>query len=214
MPGALEIRGLVEPETPREHAIFGLVKEILNLGAVPHVELALDSLGIRIEARIEAALRRAHVPQHPIRGCVGDPREKLIAGLQRRVGIAGEELPVVAEHFLEMRNHPRLIDRVAGKAPAQLIVDAALGHAGERERGHGQRLGCVIAQAALDAAGIRKFGRAPKPAEARIEGFRERGAREREGGRVLRARIQCLSILANAASSWVDCWRTSAPCVR
>ena len=38
-----------------------------------------------------------------------------------------DELGVVVEHLLEMRDEPAIVDGVAGKAAAEVIIDAALG---------------------------------------------------------------------------------------
>src|SRR6202522_1640649 len=85
-----------------------------------------------------------------------------------------------------MRNHPLLVDRIAAKAAAELIVDASLGHAGERQARHVQgfeirrgtrRRTVPVPQAALHAAGMGKFGCLAEAAEARVEGLLERGAR-------------------------------------
>ena len=44
-----------------------------------------------------------------------------------------EQLRIVVEHLLEMRHQPALVDRVAREAAAEMIVDAALADALERE---------------------------------------------------------------------------------
>ena len=109
-------------------------------------------------------------------------REQLVAGDRGGCRIDAEELRVVVEHFLEMRDGPGLIHRIAREAAAQLIVDAAFGHARQGERGHGPRRGARIAQAALDALGMRKLRRRAETAEAAVEGPLERGARPLQGG--------------------------------
>ena len=44
-----------------------------------------------------------------------------------------QELRIVVEHLLEMRHQPALVDRVAREAAAEMIVDAALADALERD---------------------------------------------------------------------------------
>jgi hypothetical protein len=178
MPAAPEIGGLIEAEAAREQRILGLAQPVTHLGGRPDVEPALVSFRVGIEARVEAALPRAHVAQHPVRGLAGNAREQLVAGDGSGRGIRAEQLGIVVQHFLEMRNGPRLVHRIAGKAAAQLIVKAAFGHTRQRKRGHGQRRGARIAQAPLDALRVRKLGRCAEAAEAAVEGTLERGARQ------------------------------------
>src|SRR3954470_390052 len=69
-----------------------------------------------------------------------DPTERLVDPLliKRALGLLPnqaqqvDELRIVVEHLLEMRNEPARIGRVAGEPAAEMIVDAALGHRVER----------------------------------------------------------------------------------
>jgi hypothetical protein len=44
------------------------------------------------------------------------------------VHVVAQQLGVVVEHLLEVRNHPALVHAVAVKAAGQLVVDAAARH--------------------------------------------------------------------------------------
>ena len=50
-----------------------------------------------------------------------------------------EQLRVVVEHLLEMRHQPALVDRIAREAAAEMIVDAALADALERDARRSRR---------------------------------------------------------------------------
>src|SRR6202011_5053879 len=93
-------------------------------------------------------------------------------------GMGGQELSVVLQHLLEVRNHPKIVHRIAREAPAELIEYPALGHSGESERRHvqrfeirlrGPRRAVPVAQAAFDAARVREFRGPAETAETRIE---------------------------------------------
>jgi hypothetical protein len=88
------------------------------------------------------------------------------------LGVEPEQLGVVVEHLLEVRDEPLAVDAVAGEAAAQVIVDAAAVHA--------ERV-CVSASPAGPATsrrrsgvqqdgergGVRELGLAPKPPHSR-----------------------------------------------
>ena len=57
------------------------------------------------------------------------------AGLRERDRIEFQQLRIVVEHLLEMRHEPALVDGIAGKAAADLIVDAAERHPLEASAG-------------------------------------------------------------------------------
>src|ERR1700678_467569 len=85
------------------------------------------------------------------------------------------------------------VDGVARETAAQLIVEAAFGHACQRQAGHVQRpevrtrLGgraVPMPQAALDAAGMRELRGSAEPAEISVERPLESRARLLQRGRV------------------------------
>ena len=91
------------------------------------------------------------------------------------------ELRLVVEHFLEVRHEPFGIHRVTREPAAQLVVNAAGGHAVAGVQHHAR--GFVIvktfraAQQQRWQAGLRKFGRAAETAVARVEHPLEKFAR-------------------------------------
>ena len=100
----------------------------------PHVELALDALGVGIERRVEAALGTAHLPQRPVERLAANAPEQRLAGHLPAVQVGPGQQRVVVEHLLEVGTVQVRVHRVAGKAAAHLVVDAASRH--RPQRGH------------------------------------------------------------------------------
>jgi hypothetical protein len=193
VPAALEVRRQIEPEVRREHAKLLAAERRVDLLAIPHVVLAFVALRVRVEARVISALRRLHLAQHPAGGLARHARIQRIAAGERGLCVDGEQLGVVVQHFLEVRDHPVLVHRVAAETPAELIVDAALGHAAQGERRHVQRLqiglgrcraGLPAAQQPGERLWVRELRRTAEAAVLRIEAARELRAAgfERRGG--------------------------------
>jgi len=80
---------------------------------------------------------------------------------------------VVVEHLLELRDRPLRVDRVPAETAAQLVVDAAIGHASERGPDDSPRLLVAVAspgaQAEFELGRMREFRRAAEAAMLRIE---------------------------------------------
>ena len=178
---AFEVGGSVEAEPHGERREFVRRQRRAHRLAVPDVELALVAFGVGVEARVVAALRRLHLVHHPCRGLGRHARIGRVAAGERGVGVHREQRAVVVQHLFEVRDHPLRIDRVAAEAAAQLIVDAALGHAPQAEGGHVQRLqvglgrvhrGAPVAQQAFETLRMRELRRAAEAAEVRVEGAR------------------------------------------
>src|SRR5580704_4561450 len=97
-----------------------------NLVVGPNVEFALLAFRVGIERSRESALRRRHLALEPADGFVSALAIERLA-----VALIGdrqefEKLRIVVEHLFEMRREPTLVHRVARKAAAEMIVDAAL----------------------------------------------------------------------------------------
>ncbi len=79
----------------------------------------------------------------------------------KSVEIIPQKFGIVVGHFLEMRDAPALVDRIAVKATADLVVDAAERHAFERAHGDLQQLGIarrlIAFEQQIDSAGVREF---------------------------------------------------------
>ena len=182
VPLALEVRRLVQPEVPRE-LIKGLrAEQFPQLGGIPHVELAFLALGIGVARGIEAAVRVAHVGQQPVGGFLSGLAEQLLSGCEVSLRVRGEQRAVVIQHLLEMRNLPVTVHGVAAEAAAEVIVDAALGHARQRQRRHEQGLDVGFGvpgrrppgpQQAIDGRRVRELGRAAEAAELAVEAGRK-----------------------------------------
>ena len=129
MPAAFEVRRAIQAEASRERPRRQLSARARAPRRVPHVELAFVAFRVRVERRPVAACGRLHVAHDPVCGFGRDAAEQLFAGRERRVRVDAQQLAVVVQHLFEVRNHPVLIDGVAREAAAELIVDAAFGHA-------------------------------------------------------------------------------------
>src|SRR5690606_22878551 len=153
----------------------GIVRteDVLDLAARPDIELALLAFGIRIEARGEAAALGRHFAPEPLDGLAGADEEERVpaAGVSEREQF--EELRVVVEHLLEMRHEPALVDGVAREAAAEVVIDAALGHAREREL-HGVEIALIAGALAgppeeFENGRLREFRRAAHAAVFAVE---------------------------------------------
>ena len=112
----------------KECGIFG-AEHLFDLRLRPDVELALLAFRVGIERSGEGALRRGHLAREPGDGLARAGGEQRIARALMRQRQQFQKLGVVVEHLLEMRHQPALVDRIARKAAAEMIVDAALAHA-------------------------------------------------------------------------------------
>ena len=84
---------------------------------------------------------------------------------------------LVVEHFLEVGDKPAVIDGIAVKTAAEVVVHAAFGHLAEGEGGHFERFGVlregVIAQEEVEDDGPGELGGGAEAAEFGIEGTAE-----------------------------------------
>ena len=148
--------------------------ELFDHGVVgPDVELALLAFGIGIERSGERALACRHFAREPV--------DRLLRALaierlvEARVGDGKqfEKLRVVVEHFLEMRDEPTFIDRVAREAAAEMIVNAALADVMKRNIDGAEIARLAGAQAGapqkFEQCRLRKFRRAARAAIDRID---------------------------------------------
>ncbi|CAM5710305.1 hypothetical protein SVIOM74S_06101 [Streptomyces violarus] len=132
----------------------------------------------------EPALGGAQFAHHEVGGLQGDPAGELGAGGTPEVGVDPAQQGVVVQHLLEVRHDPVTVDRVAGEAAAELVVDAAPGHAlagvlRHLEGALGTGAG-VVAQQELQHHGRRELRRPAESAALRVvlAGQREQRLRE------------------------------------
>jgi hypothetical protein len=105
-----------------------------------------------------------------------------------RLRVDAQQLALVVEHLLEVRDQPVRVGAVAVKAPAELIVDAPASHAVQRENDLLERpRRCAVDRLGqedrLQVRGRRKLGRAPEAAVGAVRLLHElpRQAAERLG---------------------------------
>ena len=135
-PSKLPSRGDVV--VPREERRLVLADGVRDLVQRPDVEFPLLAFAVGIERGGEGALLGRHLAREPADGLLRARAEQRIAGTLMRERQQLQQLRIVVEHLLEMRHQPALVDRIAGKPAAEMIVDAALADALERDLDRGE----------------------------------------------------------------------------
>ncbi len=134
----------------------------------PDVKLAFVAFAVGILRAVKAALGVGHLAQDKV---AGFPRHAGKVGVARGLkglDIAAGQQGVVVEHFFEMRHQPALVDRVAMKSAAEMIVDAAGGHLLERAwspspAGRRGPCGATLRSSSRRSIGCGNFGAEPNP---------------------------------------------------
>ena len=88
--------------------------------------------GLRSRHRASTRSRRPGAcmsRMHPVGGFARDAAEQRARRSPAPRRRRAQQLAVVVQHLLEVRDHPVLVDAVAREAAAELVVDAAFGHA-------------------------------------------------------------------------------------
>ena len=109
-------------------------QQLLDLALRPDVEFALLALAVGVERAGEGAAVDEHFPGQPGHGLVGADAVEVGARPGPGMGQQFEDLRIVVEHLLEMRREPERVGRIARIAAAEMVVDAALGHAVEQQQ--------------------------------------------------------------------------------
>ena len=177
------------------HEQIGIrVERFADLVRRPDVELPFFSFAVGVEAAVEAAVFVPHFSKHPIERFLGDAPIELVARHLPRMQVDPRELRIVVQHLFEVRNQPASVDRVAGKAAANLIVHSALRHHVERlfdhRQGGGVGITQVHAQHKLQRHRGRKLRRSPKPAKGRVEARLEAPERALKDRAIHRPRVE------------------------
>ncbi len=157
-------------------------------------------LGVGVERRVIAALNGLHFSHHPRRSLRNDFGVERLRFRQPQFAVQTQQRAVVVEHFFEVGYRPLAIDAVAAEAAAQLIVNPAFGHFGQRQSRHAQSVSVVdvggAAQAEVELRGVRKLGCRADAAVGLVENILqlaqrdvERDARQRTGRRGRRQRM-------------------------
>src|ERR1700683_4142727 len=130
-----------------EFAVFATeLAEYFVVG--PDVKLALLAFGIRIERSAERAACVCHLAREPGDGFLRALPVKRFLKMPMRDGEEFEQLRIVVKHFLEMRHQPAFVHRVAGKAAAEMIIDAAFADMVQRHIDGGEIARLPAAQSA------------------------------------------------------------------
>ena len=176
----------LDPEPALRHLRIG-AEQFVHLGVRPEIEgpLGLWRIGSRrlrgqavgVLRGIEGPLRARHVPTHVLDGVLGHLQQRAGPGRLSRLQAGQDELRLVVEHLLEVRNPPRGVDRVAVKAAADVIAHPPARHrlqGGDRDAAR-----VDVAAASRLAEQEQQLGRpgelrrSAEAAVSRVEGGRE-----------------------------------------
>src|SRR5579863_2214411 len=116
----------------------------MKIVAGPDKELALFAFAVGVLAGIETAFRTGHLAQYVIERLARNIEEAGFLEGAPRIQIKPREQSIVVKHLLEMRHQPALIDAVAMEAAADLVVNAAFGHARQRMTDHLAEIGVAL----------------------------------------------------------------------
>ena len=110
---------------------------------------------------------------HPGNNSFGGFAEERIARDLIAVEEIFQQLGIVIRHFLEVRDAPALVNRIAVEAAADLIVDAAESHAFEGAFGNVEQVriarGLIALEKQVDSACVREFRGLAKAAVLLVE---------------------------------------------
>ena len=95
----------------------------------PAMEFTFVAFAVGVFCGIPAAVLVGHVALDVAGDAAGGVHEGGVAASESGVEVEFEELGVVVEHFFEMRDEPLGVDGVTGEAAADVVADAACGHA-------------------------------------------------------------------------------------
>ena len=124
--GVLPIAGLADAVDFGEERAVLRAEHLDDLRQLPNIELALLAFGIGVIGRGKAAIRRDHLAEQPFDGFGNAGLQERMPPLLPHLGHQIDQQRIVVEHLLEMRHQPALIHGIAGKAAAEMVVDAAL----------------------------------------------------------------------------------------
>ena len=130
---ALEIAAVGDVIGRAEHLAILWPERVQHLGPRPDVELALLALAVGVKRSGEPAALRDHLALEPANRLVDASGQQRAFRLAPHLRHQVDQQRVVVEHLLEVRHQPALVDRVAREAAADVIVDAALADAVERQ---------------------------------------------------------------------------------
>jgi hypothetical protein len=151
-----------------------------NYPHAPEIECAfpLHAFGPRPDAvgilgGKEAAPRTGHAAPDVCQGFPRNQGKKRITGGLQRLQQNADELRLVIEHLLKMRNTPCSVNGVAVKSAAKMVIDSSFRHLPQGCRGHdGAVLAPLVpghAEQERKDGGSGKFRRTPEPARIAVK---------------------------------------------
>ena len=154
---------------------------------------------VGVLGRVPPAVGVLQVAEHVVDRLAGHLTPHHVVERQRRMRVHPGEQRLVVQHLLEVGHQPALVDRIAGEAAAEVVVDAAGCHRSEAGVDHRARLGVPEAheraQHQVDAHRRWELGCVAEPTPLAVErpgelahtGLDQVGARG-SGGRLHRRR--------------------------
>ena len=132
MKAAFKVRPGMQTKMRRQHRAFGLGHSILQLIFFPNIKRALAALRVGVQRRIKRAAHLAALASHCRRRPVGDSFRRAFQFRRfksaRPVGKQRKQQAVVAKHFFKMGNRPAVINAIAKKSAAQMVLQSARRH--------------------------------------------------------------------------------------
>ena len=106
--------------------VFGVAQYVLNVFWSPDEKFPFDSFAVGIRGRIKPPFWAGHFPENVVEGFGRHATILRILGDLVRLHIGSSQECVIIEHFLEMWHKPVIICGIAGKASADVVIDAAV----------------------------------------------------------------------------------------
>ncbi len=178
---ALEVPALGDAVVAGDHGGVVGSEDGGELGGRPHVEAALDALGVGVLGRGEPARRLGQVREDVADRLLDHEPVALLAEEHVGVEVGPGQQRLVVEHLLEVGDQPHPVGRVAVEAAAQLVVQPAARHGVEGGADDLLGLGRGVAGVGAEQA-VQRPSRAGTWAPARSRptpGRRSRGRRGR-----------------------------------
>src|SRR5882757_9094633 len=105
MPGVtFEIRRAVETESRLGNRVFAGCEQFADFVALPDVVASFLAFGIRVERTPESAVPRLHLARDPAGARARGTAKRRFVEHDARVRVEWQQLCVVVQHLLEVRN--------------------------------------------------------------------------------------------------------------
>src|SRR6185369_16266505 len=111
-----------------ENSAVAFAENFYDFRRSPDKKPPFDALAVCILRRIKTATRIKHFPPDVFESFSCCPPKEFILGDLIKMQVDADQLSVVVEHLLEMRNETDRIYRITVEAAAELIIDPSIRH--------------------------------------------------------------------------------------